>query len=92
MDGMPEEIEKLWADGTAMLKDAGAEIRDISLPHTKYGACVLRDRPGRGVRQTSRAMTASASATAPSSIRAMASPRCTRRPARKVSVPRCSAA
>ena len=36
MDGMPEEIEQLWADGTAMLKDAGAEIRDISLPHTKY--------------------------------------------------------
>jgi aspartyl-tRNA(Asn)/glutamyl-tRNA(Gln) amidotransferase subunit A len=36
MDGMPTEIEKLWADGTAMLKDAGAEIRDITLPHTKY--------------------------------------------------------
>ncbi len=36
MDGMPEEIEKLWADGTAMLKDAGAKIVDISLPHTKY--------------------------------------------------------
>ena len=36
MDGMPDEIEKLWADGTAMLKDAGAEIREISLPHTKY--------------------------------------------------------
>ncbi|MEQ8901914.1 MAG: Asp-tRNA(Asn)/Glu-tRNA(Gln) amidotransferase subunit GatA [Roseovarius sp.] len=36
MDGMPDEIEKLWAEGTAMLKDAGAEIRDISLPHTKY--------------------------------------------------------
>ncbi len=36
MDGMPAEIEKLWADGTAMLKDAGAEIVDISLPHTKY--------------------------------------------------------
>jgi len=36
MDGMPEEIEKLWANGTAMLKDAGAQIRDISLPHTKY--------------------------------------------------------
>jgi aspartyl-tRNA(Asn)/glutamyl-tRNA(Gln) amidotransferase subunit A len=36
MDGMPDEIEKLWVDGTAMLKDAGAEIRDISLPHTKY--------------------------------------------------------
>ncbi|MFB1025636.1 MAG: amidase, partial [Octadecabacter sp.] len=36
MDGMSSEIEKLWADGTAMLKDAGAEIRDITLPHTKY--------------------------------------------------------
>lgn len=36
MDGMADEIEALWADGTAMLKDAGAEIRDISLPHTKY--------------------------------------------------------
>ena len=36
MDGMPAEIEKLWEDGTAMLKDAGAEIRAISLPHTKY--------------------------------------------------------
>ncbi|TMV90480.1 Asp-tRNA(Asn)/Glu-tRNA(Gln) amidotransferase subunit GatA [Thioclava sp. BHET1] len=36
MDGMDAGIEKLWADGTAMLKDAGAEIVDISLPHTKY--------------------------------------------------------
>lgn len=36
MEGMPAEIEKLWADGTAMLKDAGAEIVDISLPHSKY--------------------------------------------------------
>ena len=36
MDGMPAEIEKLWAEGTEMLKAAGAEIVDISLPHTKY--------------------------------------------------------
>ena len=36
MDGMPDEIEKLWSDGTAMLKDAGAKIVDITLPHTKY--------------------------------------------------------
>ncbi|WP_456387600.1 Asp-tRNA(Asn)/Glu-tRNA(Gln) amidotransferase subunit GatA [Profundibacter sp.] len=36
MEGIPAEIEKLWADGTAMLKDAGAEIVDITLPHTKY--------------------------------------------------------
>ena len=36
VDGMPEEIEKLWQQGIAILKDAGAEIVDISLPHTKY--------------------------------------------------------
>lgn len=36
MDGMPAEIEKLWSDGAEMLKSAGAEIVDISLPHTKY--------------------------------------------------------
>ena len=36
MDGMPEEIEALWARGIEMLRDAGAEVRDISLPHTKY--------------------------------------------------------
>lgn len=36
MDGMPEEIEKLWQQGINWLKDAGAEIVDVSLPHTKY--------------------------------------------------------
>ncbi|MEQ9259686.1 MAG: Asp-tRNA(Asn)/Glu-tRNA(Gln) amidotransferase subunit GatA [Roseovarius sp.] len=36
MDGMPEEIEALWRQGTEMLRDAGAEIVDISLKHTKY--------------------------------------------------------
>ncbi|MDR6264124.1 Asp-tRNA(Asn)/Glu-tRNA(Gln) amidotransferase subunit GatA [Roseobacter sp. N2S] len=36
LDGMPAEIEKLWDDGAAMLRDAGAEIVDVSLPHTKY--------------------------------------------------------
>ncbi|MCG7627471.1 Asp-tRNA(Asn)/Glu-tRNA(Gln) amidotransferase subunit GatA [Epibacterium sp. MM17-32] len=36
MDGMPAEIAKLWDEGAAMLKAAGAEIVDISLPHTKY--------------------------------------------------------
>jgi aspartyl-tRNA(Asn)/glutamyl-tRNA(Gln) amidotransferase subunit A len=36
MDGMPEEIEALWAEGSRMLQDAGAVIKDISLPHTKY--------------------------------------------------------
>jgi aspartyl-tRNA(Asn)/glutamyl-tRNA(Gln) amidotransferase subunit A len=36
MEGMPAEIEALWAQGTAMLRDAGARIVDISLPHTQY--------------------------------------------------------
>ncbi len=36
MEGMPEEIEALWTQGRRMLEDAGAVIRDISLPHTKY--------------------------------------------------------
>jgi aspartyl-tRNA(Asn)/glutamyl-tRNA(Gln) amidotransferase subunit A len=36
MDGMPAEIEALWARGADMLRDAGAKIVDISLPHTKY--------------------------------------------------------
>ncbi len=36
MDGMPAEIEALRQQGIAMMKDAGAEIVDISLPHTKY--------------------------------------------------------
>ena len=36
VDGMPEDIEALWQKGIAFLKDAGAEIVDISLPHTKY--------------------------------------------------------
>ena len=34
--GVPEEINALWDRGIAWLKDAGAEIVEISLPHTKY--------------------------------------------------------
>ena len=33
---MPPEIEALWQKGIAWMRDAGAEIVDISLPHTKY--------------------------------------------------------
>jgi aspartyl-tRNA(Asn)/glutamyl-tRNA(Gln) amidotransferase subunit A len=36
MPGMAAEIETLWHNGAEWLKDAGAEIVDISLPHTKY--------------------------------------------------------
>jgi aspartyl-tRNA(Asn)/glutamyl-tRNA(Gln) amidotransferase subunit A len=34
--GMAAEIEALWEQGAEWLKDAGAEIVDVSLPHTKY--------------------------------------------------------
>lgn len=36
VEGMPEDIEALWQQGIQWYKDAGAEIVDISLPHTKY--------------------------------------------------------
>ena len=36
LENMPAEIEKLWAQGIAWMKDAGAEIADISLPHTRH--------------------------------------------------------
>src|SRR5437667_293652 len=36
LDGMPAEIEKLWSEGAAWLRSAGAELIDVSLPHTKY--------------------------------------------------------
>jgi aspartyl-tRNA(Asn)/glutamyl-tRNA(Gln) amidotransferase subunit A len=47
VDGMPEEIERLWQQGIAWLKDAGAEIVDISLPHTKYALAGLLHRGAR---------------------------------------------
>ncbi len=36
VDGMPAEIEALWAQGVEWLKEAGCEIVEVSLPHTKY--------------------------------------------------------
>ena len=36
-EGMPAEIETLWQRGLEWLREAGAEIVDVSLPHTKYG-------------------------------------------------------
>ncbi len=36
IDGMAEEVASLWEQGIAWLKDAGAIIHEISLPHTKY--------------------------------------------------------
>lgn len=40
VDGMPPEIEKMWQQGIDWMKAAGAEIIDISLPHTKYALAV----------------------------------------------------
>ncbi|MBB3881107.1 Asp-tRNA(Asn)/Glu-tRNA(Gln) amidotransferase subunit GatA [Sphingomonas pseudosanguinis] len=36
VDGMPAEIEALWQQGIDWMRDAGAEIVEVSLPHTKY--------------------------------------------------------
>ena len=36
IDGMPGEIETLWSRGIGIMRDAGATIVDISLPHTRY--------------------------------------------------------
>ncbi|BCW89054.1 Glutamyl-tRNA(Gln) amidotransferase subunit A [Alphaproteobacteria bacterium SO-S41] len=36
IEGVPEEVDHLWDQGIAWLKEAGAEIVEVSLPHTKY--------------------------------------------------------
>jgi aspartyl-tRNA(Asn)/glutamyl-tRNA(Gln) amidotransferase subunit A len=36
VDNMPAEIDALWEQGITWLKDAGCEIVEVSLPHTKY--------------------------------------------------------
>ena len=36
LDGMPEEIQKLWDQGVTWMRDMGAETTEVSLPHTKY--------------------------------------------------------
>lgn len=40
VNNMPDEIEKLWNKGKEILISRGAEIVDISLPHTQYAASV----------------------------------------------------
>ncbi len=36
VDNMPKEIDELWEKGKKILKNLGAQLIDISLPHTKY--------------------------------------------------------
>ena len=36
LDGMPDEIERLWEAGADMLRDAGAKVIRVTLPHTRF--------------------------------------------------------
>jgi aspartyl-tRNA(Asn)/glutamyl-tRNA(Gln) amidotransferase subunit A len=36
IEGVPAEIDAVWSQGIAWMRDAGAEIVEVSLPHTKY--------------------------------------------------------
>ena len=36
VENMPREIDALWERGIAMMRDAGAEVVEVSLPHTRY--------------------------------------------------------
>ncbi|MDR1267176.1 MAG: Asp-tRNA(Asn)/Glu-tRNA(Gln) amidotransferase subunit GatA [Holosporales bacterium] len=36
VEGMPEEVRQLWQQGAQWLREAGAEIREVSLPSTSY--------------------------------------------------------
>lgn len=40
IEGTPAEITKLWEDGKKLLEKNGAEIVEISLPHTEYAPAV----------------------------------------------------
>src|SRR4051812_47617328 len=36
IDGVPAEIDEVWEKGIRLMRDAGAEIVEVSLPHTRY--------------------------------------------------------
>ena len=88
VDGMAAEIDALWQQGARWLEAAGAEIVEVSLPHTKYAlAAYYIVAPAKRPR-TSRATTVFATGCA---CRGATSPTCTRRPARKASARRSAA-
>ena len=60
LDGMADEIDALWEQGAAWLKAAGAEIVEVSLPHTKYALAAYYIVAPRRPRPISRATTACA--------------------------------
>ena len=61
VDGMNTEIAALWDRGKAWLTDAGAELVDVSLPHTKYALPAYYIIAPAEPRRTWRGMTACAS-------------------------------
>jgi aspartyl-tRNA(Asn)/glutamyl-tRNA(Gln) amidotransferase subunit A len=89
VEGMPPEIAALWQQGIDWVKDAGAEVVEVSLPHTKYRCRpITSSRPPR-LPRTSLAMMASAMACAICpKVRTCRT--CTRRPARPASARKCS--
>jgi aspartyl-tRNA(Asn)/glutamyl-tRNA(Gln) amidotransferase subunit A len=48
LDGMHAGNRKLWEQGAAWLKAAGAELVEVSLPHTKYALAGLLHRGAGG--------------------------------------------
>ena len=53
LDGMPAEIEALWQRGIDWLRDAGAELVEVSLPHHQIRAAgLLHHRARRGLVQS----------------------------------------
>ena len=79
VDGMPAEIEQLWEQGVAWLKDAGCEIVEISpAAHQVRPAGLLHRRAGRGLVQP---RPLRRHALRPARRRRRTSPRSTRRPA-----------
>ena len=88
VDNMPPEIDALWKRGAAWLKDRGAEIVDISLPHTKYALPAYYIVAPAEASSISPVMTACATA---SGFRATTSCRCMRTRVPRASAPRCGA-
>ena len=89
VEGMLAEVDALWQQGIDWFKAAGAEIREISLPHTKYALPAYYIVAPAEASSTSPATTACATACAST---AATSPACMRRRARRASAPRSSAA
>ena len=83
---MPPEIDALWKRGTEWLRDSGAEILDISLPHTKYALpAYYIVAPAEASSNLARYDGVRYGC----GFRATMSSRCTRTPAPRGSAPRC---